>query len=147
MALTGEQIEELRRAIAERRESLLTEIRADVARSREESFGAIAGPVVDTADEAVADLLSDLDNAETSRDLNEARELEAAQARLEAGAFGRCEECALEIDFERLRARQEGSAVPERPQHVNAVAGELADPTQPAAVRPASWFERVRGRH
>ena len=104
MALTGEQIEELRRTIAARRESLLAEIRADVARSRDESFGALAGPVVDTADKAVADLLSDLDHAETSRDLNEARQLEAAQGRLDAGAFGRCADCGLEIDFERLRA-------------------------------------------
>lgn len=104
MALTGEQIEELRRAIAARRESLLAEIRRDVARSRDESFGAIAGPVVDTADEAVADLLSDLDNAELTRDLNEVREFEAAQARLEAGNFGRCSDCGLEIDFDRLRA-------------------------------------------
>ena len=104
MALAREQIEQLRRAIAARRESLLAEIREDVARSRDESFGAIAGPVVDTADEAVADLLSDLDNAEVSRDLNEVRELEAAQARLETDSFGRCVDCGLEIDFERLRA-------------------------------------------
>lgn len=104
MALTREQVEQLRRAIAERRESLLAEIRRDVARSRDESFGAIAGPVVDTADEAVADLLSDLDNAELTRDLNEVRELEAAQARLEEGRFGDCADCRLEIGFKRLRA-------------------------------------------
>lgn len=104
MALTREQIEELRRTIATRREALLAEIREDVRRAREESFGAIAGPVVDSADEAVADLLSDLDNAEVSRDLNEARELEAAQARLAEGRFGDCTNCGLEIGIERLRA-------------------------------------------
>jgi len=104
MAMSKEQIEIFRRTIAERREALLAEIREDVARSRDESYGALAGPVVDTADEAVADLLSDLDNAETSRDLNELRELEAAQARLDAGAYGLCEECGLEIALARLRA-------------------------------------------
>ena len=104
MAMSKEQIEIFRRSIAERREALLAEIREDVARSRDESYGALAGPVVDTADEAVADLLSDLDNAETSRDLNELRELEAAQARLDAGAYGLCEECGLEIALARLRA-------------------------------------------
>ncbi|HLE67401.1 MAG TPA: TraR/DksA C4-type zinc finger protein [Burkholderiales bacterium] len=104
MALTGEQIEELRHAIVARRESLLAEIREDVARARDESFGAIAGQVADTADEAVADLLSDLDNAEVSRDLNEVRDLEAAQSRLDEGSFGRCADCRLEIDFERLHA-------------------------------------------
>ena len=104
MAMSKEQIEIFRRSIAERREALLAEIREDVARSRDESYVALAGPVVDTADEAVADLLSDLDNAETSRDLNELRELEAAQARLDAGGYGLCEECGLEIALARLRA-------------------------------------------
>jgi RNA polymerase-binding protein DksA len=104
MALTKQQIEEFRGTIAKRREALLTEIREDVARSRDESYGAIAGPVVDTADEAVADLLADLDNAETSRDLNELRDIEAAQVRLDEGTFGVCTDCELEIALERLRA-------------------------------------------
>ncbi len=104
MALTTEQLGELQCAIEQRRDALLAEMHEDVARARDESFGAIAGPVVDSADEAVADLLSDLDNAEVSRDLKEVRELEAAQARLEEGSFGRCADCRLEIAFERLRA-------------------------------------------
>jgi hypothetical protein len=54
---------------------------------------------------------------------------------------------ALRGDFERLRARREGGDVPERPQPVSAVAGELAGSTRPAVVRRPSWFERVRGRH
>lgn len=104
MALTKRQIEEFRRTIGKRREALLAEIRGDVARTRDESYADIAGPVVDTGDEAVADLLADMDNAETSRDLNEERELEAAQARLEDGTFGKCVDCGLEIGLARLRA-------------------------------------------
>lgn len=104
MALTKEQVEEFRRTIGKRREALLVEIRGDVARSRDESYGELAGPVVDAADEAVADLLSDLDNAETSRDLNELRDIEAAQKRLDEGSYGMCVDCGLEIALERLRA-------------------------------------------
>jgi len=104
MALTKHQIEEFRRTIGKRREALLAEIRGDVSRARDESYAEIAGPVVDTADEAVADLLADMDNAETSRDLNEERELEAAQARLDDGTFGKCEDCGQEIGLARLRA-------------------------------------------
>jgi len=104
MPLTREQIDELRCTIQTRRAALLAEIREDVVRAREESFGMIAGPVTDSADAAVADLLSDLDNAEVTRDLLEARELEGAQARLEEGNFGRCADCGLEIAFARLRA-------------------------------------------
>ena len=104
MARTKQQIEEFRRTIAKRREALLAEIQGDVSRARDESYAEIAGPVVDTADEAVADLLADVDNAETSRDLNEERELEAAQARLDDGTFGKCEDCGQEIGLARLRA-------------------------------------------
>ena len=78
-------------------------MREDVARSRDESFGALAGPVTDTADEANADLLADLDQAEVTRDLNELRELDAALVRLTEGSFGLCEDCGGEIAFERLR--------------------------------------------
>jgi DnaK suppressor protein len=104
MDLTPEQLGELQRIIQLRHESLTTEIRAEVARSRDETYGDIAGPVTDTGDEAVADLLSDLDNAEVSRDLQAVRELEAAQTRIAGGTYGECAECGATIDFERLRA-------------------------------------------
>jgi RNA polymerase-binding protein DksA len=104
MALTRTQLQELEALIKERREALLAEIREEVARSREESFGELAGPVTDSADEAVADLLSDIDNAEVTRDLGEIRALEAAQERLANGRYGLCADCGGEIGVERLRA-------------------------------------------
>lgn len=104
MALSKKQLEQLTHAIMKRREALLAELRRDADRTREEVYGALAGPVPDTADQAVADLLSDLGNAELSRDLQELRELEAAQARLADGTFGRCIDCGREIEFERLSA-------------------------------------------
>jgi RNA polymerase-binding protein DksA len=102
MALTAEQRAELKAIIEARREKLAAEIRREVDQSREESFGAVAGPVTDTGDEAVADLLSDLDTAEVSRDLTELRELDAACQRLAAGTYGVCESCGREIAYERL---------------------------------------------
>lgn len=104
MALTKEQLGELQRAIEQQRDALLAEMHEDVARARDESYGAVAGPVADSGDEAVADLLSDLDQAEVSRELREVQELEAALARLEEGGYGRCRDCGIEIGFERLRA-------------------------------------------
>lgn len=104
MTLSKSQIKELERAIAARHEALLQETREDVTRAREQTYGALAGPVTDRGDQAAADLLSDLDNAEISRDLREVRELEAALARLDDASFGRCADCGADIDFERLRA-------------------------------------------
>ena len=103
MDLTRGQLDELQRIIKERHDSLIAEVHEEVARSRDETYGEIAGPVTDTGDEAIADLISDLDNAEVSRDLREIRELEAAQERIGAGTYGACAECGGAIVFERLR--------------------------------------------
>jgi DnaK suppressor protein len=104
MGLSHKQLEMQRHAIERRRLALAEELRGDAARSREESYGALAGPVTDTADEAVADLLADLDNAELSRDLAELRAMEAARERLAQGSYGVCANCSDDIPFERLSA-------------------------------------------
>jgi RNA polymerase-binding transcription factor DksA len=104
MALTSSQAGKLRRIIVERREALQAEIHGDVARLQEEQYGELAGPVTDLGDQSVADLLSDLDRAEVTRDLTEFRELEAALARLADGSLDRCADCGGEIGFARLSA-------------------------------------------
>jgi len=96
--------QEFRKLVRTRREQLLSELREDVERSRDESFAGLAGPVTDLGDEALADLLADLDNAEVSRDLREIRALDAALARLDDGSYGVCIDCGGEIGPERLRA-------------------------------------------
>jgi len=102
MTLSSQQLETLRAAIERRCSALADELRGDAARSREETFGALAGPVTDPADESVAALLSDLDNAELSRDLAELRALEEARSRLATDEFGMCPDCGGEIPFGRL---------------------------------------------
>jgi len=104
MTLTRKQLEDLKNAITARRDALAAETREDVERAREESYGEVAGPVTDSADEAVADLLSDLGGAEVARDMSVLRELEAALARIDDGSYGRCASCGLEIEQARLRA-------------------------------------------
>ena len=103
-ALRNAQIDILKRAIARRYAQLLEETQEDVERARQETFGALAGPVTDEADRAAADLLADLDQAEVSRDLREVKNVEAALARIKDGSFGFCADCGVELDLERLRA-------------------------------------------
>jgi RNA polymerase-binding transcription factor DksA len=91
--------------IEDRYEALSAEIHRDAARSREETFGELAGPVTDGGDKATADLISDIDSAELHRDLDEFRQLEAAQDRLAGGSYGICIDCGGEIAFERLLAQ------------------------------------------
>lgn len=105
MPLNRRQVIQLARAIEERHAALLEEIRGDVARAREERYGTIAGATPDRGDESVADLIADLGEAETTRDLGELRELEAAKKRIADGAYGSCLDCGADIAFERLRAQ------------------------------------------
>ena len=104
MALTPEQLQELRKRILDRRLQLAAELRGDAARSREEQYGTLAGATHDTGDESVADLLADLGQAELSRDLAELRDMEVARLRLAGGSFGICTDCGAEIGYERLCA-------------------------------------------
>jgi DnaK suppressor protein len=103
--LTQQERTELEAIIRREHKRLMSELREEVEQSRQETFGAVEGGVGDSADESVADLLSDLDAAEISRDLNEIRELEAARARLAAGTYGQCADCGTDIPVARLRAQ------------------------------------------
>jgi RNA polymerase-binding protein DksA len=104
MPLTRKQLEEFEGLLRQRRQDLVTELLEDVARARDESFADVAGSVTDPGDEAIADLLSDLDNAEVARDMRTVRDLEAALARIADGSYGTCADCGEDIGLQRLRA-------------------------------------------
>ncbi len=104
MGLTGKQLEELKQAISRRREAMEAEVREDAGRSREDVYSKVASAVTDSGDAAQADVIADTHNAELLRDVDELRELEAAQARVVRGSYGLCVDCGGEIPFDRLRA-------------------------------------------
>jgi len=101
--MTPEQLRELEQALTRRRELLESEAHADASKARGDVYSETAGPVADTGDEATADLISDVENAELSRDLDELREIDSALERMRAGSYGTCLECRGEIGLERLR--------------------------------------------
>ncbi len=86
MPLNRRDIIQLASMIEERRDALREEIRREVARGREESYAELAGGTHDRGEEALADLVADLGNAEVTRDLEELRGLEAALRRIAAAA-------------------------------------------------------------
>jgi len=91
------QLDQLRRALEQRREILIDELKRDAARLRE-------GRAADIGDDHVADLLVDLDQADLSRDAGELRDIDAARRRLDDGSYGVCLDCGAAIVFERLFA-------------------------------------------
>lgn len=104
MPLSRREIVQLASLIEERRRALAEEIRADVARMRAGPYAQAAGGTPDAGDESLADLLSDLGEAETSRDVQELRALDAAHRRLADGGYGVCIDCGGDVGFDRLRA-------------------------------------------
>lgn len=107
MPLTPKQLQQLRGMLTKRREALEAETHADAAKARGDVYSQTTGPVADTGDEATADLISDVENAELSRDLQELREIDAALARMAKGSYGTCIDCGEEISLERLHSEPE----------------------------------------
>ena len=104
MPLTPQETQELRTALEQRRASLLAEVSQDLDKVRADRFEDLAGAAPDAGDESVASLISDLDQADASRDLSELRMLETARARMADGSYGACSNCGQDIGFARLRA-------------------------------------------
>lgn len=102
--LSDEQLSLLKKKLEAERQRLRQDIRDELLRTDEEQYGDLAGQVHDSAEESVADLLSDLNTAVLGQSIKALREVEAAQERMKEGWYGRCEECQEEIPFERLEA-------------------------------------------
>lgn len=104
MPLTPKQAEEMRALIEKQRRDITAELQDDVEKAREQQYRDLAGPAPDAGDASIADLMSDMEHAEVSRDVRELRAIEQARARMEDGSYGTCIQCGEEIAFERLKA-------------------------------------------
>jgi len=104
MALTPQQTQELQATVDKRRAALHAEVYQGLDKVRADRLEDLAGASPDPGDESVASLISDLDQADTSRDLAELHRLDAARSRIEDGSYGTCIDCGQDIGFERLRA-------------------------------------------
>lgn len=84
--------------------ALRAEIREALLRSDTETYGELAGRVHDTEDESLADLLTDVNLAEISLEVQEVRDIDAAQRRIAERTYGVCTDCGEPIDPARLEA-------------------------------------------
>jgi RNA polymerase-binding protein DksA len=102
--LTREQTARIEQLLRGRQRALRGEIREGLLRSDEAHHKDLAGMVSDEGDEAVANMLADVDVAAIDRDVRELREVEDALARIGREDFGACADCGDPIDFARLQA-------------------------------------------
>src|SRR5262245_15511766 len=103
MALTAEQVQELRSIVERRRTALAREVGQDLDRVREDGLDKVVGAVPDPGDESVQKLIQDLDQAEATRGLSELRTLDAARARMDDRSCGICTHCAPDLGSRRPR--------------------------------------------
>jgi RNA polymerase-binding transcription factor DksA len=93
-----------RERLLRERGALRTRIATELRASGRPEYGTLAGQVHDRGDEALADLLVDVFYAGVAHDLTEARDLDDALERVEAGKYGFCADCGLPIPESRLEA-------------------------------------------
>lgn len=94
---------ELRGQLVQDRERLLNELRRE---NEERVTGDVVAlpDVPDAGDSSVATEQADLRHAQIGRDVAELRQVEAALARFDDGAYGVCTRCGQDIAAARLRA-------------------------------------------
>jgi DnaK suppressor protein len=102
--LPKHEIDKLAALMRKRKQRLLKEIRQVLVRSGNEHYADLLGEAGDTGDESVATLMSDIANAEVTRDILEVRDIVGAEERIAAGRYGICIDCGESIPLERLKA-------------------------------------------
>jgi len=100
--LTQQQHEDLRNTLNARLQALRLEIRDELLRADEQTYGELAGQVHDRQEESLADLLVDLQLADLDRHIQEVRDIEAALGRMRDGNYGVCSDCGDAIAPQRL---------------------------------------------
>ncbi len=102
--LSKAQLERLATQLRSRTRELAVRIRDELAASESQHYRDLAGSVTDTADEALARSLVDLDAALVDRHVTELRDIDAAQERIKKGLYGTCIDCSDDVAYERLSA-------------------------------------------
>lgn len=102
--LSSEQIDRLATQLAARTRTLAAQVREALRASDQQHYRDLAGAVHDTADEALASALVDLDTAIIDRHVHELRDIDAARERMANHSYGMCIDCGDAVDYERLAA-------------------------------------------
>lgn len=102
-ALTREQLDELSRRLADRRNELRQELHDELVDSGDERYAELANAVHDLGEESIATLFADVNISLMNRHIREIETIERAQRRMEHGSYGKCIDCGRDIGFERLQ--------------------------------------------
>jgi RNA polymerase-binding protein DksA len=104
MALTPTEIARFRARLQARDAELRRKIHDSLMDSADKTYADVAGRVLDTAEESVADMFADAKILQIEKEVAEQADVVAALARITNGTYGVCVDCGEEIDVKRLDA-------------------------------------------
>lgn len=102
--LSTTEVEHLRHRLRTEHRELRRELVTELARSGDGRHSDLAGAVHDRGDEAVADLIEDLEIAALDHHVHRVRLIESALESIDAGRYGLCLVCGARIGSARLEA-------------------------------------------
>lgn len=102
--LSAKEVEYLRQRLRDEHAQLRSEVASELARGEQGRYLDLAGQVHDRGDEAVADLLEDLEIVALDRHVHRVRLIETALAAIDQGRYGLCHVCGEQIGGARLNA-------------------------------------------
>lgn len=94
----------MKQRLKRRFDELKYQVRQELLSSDDECYIQLAGKVHDRGDEAVGDLLSDINLAIIDQHIKEIQDIEGALMRMSKGTYGICIECSSDVGLDRLQA-------------------------------------------
>jgi DnaK suppressor protein len=103
--LSSSQLARFELELQQRRVELREAARVHALESEEKRARALADGVAEVEDGSDTELPTEVDVAETGRELGELREVEESLARMQQGTYGICVSCGEAVPFRRLMAQ------------------------------------------
>ena len=103
-SLTPSEIARFRERLRARDLELRTQIHSALVNSEDKTYAEVAGRVLDSAEQSVADLLADDKINAIEKEVAEQADVVSALARITDGTYGECVDCGDEIGAKRLEA-------------------------------------------
>lgn len=100
---TETQLKKLSRLLDDRAKALQAHLQGE--NDRRTDYAEVAGDLADPGDASFADLSVDLEQASIGRDTTEMRAIDTARERIQAGTYGQCIECGVDIPYDRVTAQ------------------------------------------
>jgi len=104
MPLTPAEITRFRNRLRARDQELRRAIHEALVNNEDKTYAEVAGRVLDSAEQSVADLLADDKILAIEREVVEQADVVAALARITDGTYGECIDCSDDIGVKRLDA-------------------------------------------